>query len=187
MNKLIPLFILAVAIFPLTTAAQNDTLQNQQAKVDSILSQMQNDIDGGTQSIPDSIISVPTATQLQLLSDSTLAMYDNAMHAYYEYRVSGFAHRKDVFAWQLFSTKFTFWCVLFLVFSGICFSAIQFYKSMSREVMEGQPVPESITEFEASASGVKITSPVLGVIILVISLAFFYLYLVYVYPISEIF
>jgi hypothetical protein len=31
-----------------------------------------------------------------------------------------------------------------------------------------------------------VSSPVLGVIILVISLGFFYLYLVYVYPISEI-
>jgi len=31
-----------------------------------------------------------------------------------------------------------------------------------------------------------VSSPVLGVIILVISLAFFYLYLVFVYPIKEI-
>jgi len=31
-----------------------------------------------------------------------------------------------------------------------------------------------------------VASPVLGVVILVISLAFFYLYLVYVYPIEEI-
>jgi hypothetical protein len=51
----------------------------------------------------------------------------------------------------------------------------------------GPTEPESITEFEASAKGIKVSSPVLGVIILVISLAFFYLYLVYVYPISEIF
>lgn len=187
MTKLILFFPLVLLVLPHSATAQNDTVQNQQAKVDSILGQMQDDIDSGTQSIPDSIISPPTAMQQQMLSDSTLDMYQNAMYAYYEYRVSGFAHRKDVFAWQLFSTKFIFWCVLFLVFSGICFSAIQFYKSMSREEIDGQPPSESITEFEASASGVKITSPVLGVIILVISLAFFYLYLVYVYPISEIF
>jgi len=31
-----------------------------------------------------------------------------------------------------------------------------------------------------------VSSPVLGVVILVISLAFFYLYLVHVYPISEL-
>jgi hypothetical protein len=39
---------------------------------------------------------------------------------------------------------------------------------------------------DLSTAGLKVSSPVLGVIILVISLAFFYLYLVYVYPISEI-
>jgi hypothetical protein len=37
------------------------------------------------------------------------------------------------------------------------------------------------------AASVKVSSPVLGVIILFIALAFFSLYLVYVYPISEIF
>lgn len=169
---------------------QNDSAAvNQQAKVDSILGQMQQEMNNEQQSttIPDSIISPPTSTQQQLLNDSTLAMYQDAMYAYYEYRVSGFKHRKEVFAWQLFSTKLIFWCVLFLVFSGICFSAIQFYKSLRREPAEGAPPPESVTEFEASAKGLKITSPVLGVIILVISLVFFYLYLVYVYPISEIF
>lgn len=40
---------------------------------------------------------------------------------------------------------------------------------------------------ELSTSGIKVSSPVLGVIILALSLAFFYLYLVYVYPIKEIF
>ena len=44
-----------------------------------------------------------------------------------------------------------------------------------------------VTSFSASATGISVSSPVLGVIILVISLAFFYLYLVYVYPISELF
>jgi hypothetical protein len=38
---------------------------------------------------------------------------------------------------------------------------------------------------ELSTGGLKISSPVLGVIILGLSLAFFYLYLVYVYPIAE--
>jgi hypothetical protein len=43
------------------------------------------------------------------------------------------------------------------------------------------------TEFSLSLSDVKVRSPVLGVIILTISLAFFYLYLVHVYPIRNVF
>jgi hypothetical protein len=176
----------------LTLSAQNDsgidTTIDQNNRIDAILNQMQQEMQAPeSQSLPDSIITPPTAAQLQLFDDTTLGIYQEALHAYYEYRVSGFQHRKEVFAWQLFSTKLIFWSVLFLVFSGICFSGIQFYKSISREWPEGTASPESVTEFEASAKGIKVTSPVLGVIILVISLAFFYLYLVYVYPISEIF
>ncbi|CAN5446515.1 hypothetical protein BH23BAC3_BH23BAC3_07660 [soil metagenome] len=183
------LFIL-IPILPLI--AQNgsgsDTTMDQNNRVDAILNQMQQEMQTPeSQSLPDSIITPPTAAQLQLFDDSTLAIYQDALYAYYEYRVSGFQHRKEVFAWQLFSTKLIFWSVLFLVFSGICFSGIQFYKSISRKWPEGTATPESVTEFEASAQGIKISSPVLGVIILVISLAFFYLYLVHVYPISEIF
>lgn len=170
-------------------SAQPPDSTSQREAMDSILNEIeqQSQESAGSSGIPDSILKQPTAAQQQVLSDSTLAVYDEAMYAYYEYRVSGFEHRKKVFAWQLFSTKLTFWCVLLLVFCGICFSGIQFYKSMKAAPAGGGPPGGTPTEFEASAKGVKVTSPVLGVIILVISLAFFYLYLVYVYPIEEIF
>ncbi len=44
-----------------------------------------------------------------------------------------------------------------------------------------------ITEIEASLQGIRVSSPVLGVIILIISLLFFYLYLVHVYPINDVY
>jgi hypothetical protein len=54
--------------------------------------------------------------------------------------------------------------------------------------MKEKAGPEATsTTLEASATGIKLSSPVLGVIILALSLAFFYLYLVHVYPIEEIF
>lgn len=166
--------------------AQGDTAAQQEKTVDDLLNEMKDEIRQGS-AFPDSILSPPTTAQQQLFNDSTLAMYQNAMYAYYEYRVSGFKHRKDVFAWQLYSSKLIFWSVLLLVISGISFSGIQFYKSMRKSDAAVSNETETTTEFEASAKGIKVSSPVLGVIILVISLAFFYLYLVYVYPISEIF
>jgi hypothetical protein len=39
-------------------------------------------------------------------------------------------------------------------------------------------------EIEVSASGAKVSTPVIGVIILTLSLAFFYLYLKFVFPIE---
>jgi hypothetical protein len=165
---------------------QVDSLNSQNKSVQDILNEIKSEMNGAA-NFPDSILSPPTSAQQQLFDDSTMAMYQNALYAYYEYRVSGFKHRKEVFAWQLYSSKLIFWSVLLLVISGISFSGVQFYKSMRKTGSAGPTEPESITEFEASAKGIKVSSPVLGVIILVISLAFFYLYLVYVYPISEIF
>ncbi len=95
-----------------------------------------------------------------------------------EYYETGLAHRNDVFAWQFYSSIVIFVVVLFLVGMGIYFAWVQF--------KAGEGSPES-NEIEVSLTGVKVSSPILGVIILVLSLAFFYLYLLHVFPISEIF
>ena len=124
-----------------------------------------------------------------LKDEKTNALYLKAWQAYYDYLSQGLAYRLKVFRWQALSSIIIFYTVLVLVFAGILFSGIQFYKSMRFSADKGQngKADQPLTEFEASASGIKVSSPVLGVIILVISLAFFYLYLVYVYPIQETF
>ena len=124
-----------------------------------------------------------------LQDEKTRSLYLKSWQAYYDYLSEGLAYRLKVFRWQALSSIIIFYSVLFLVFAGILFSGIQFYKSMkfAGKKEEDGKTNQALTEFEASASGIKVSSPVLGVIILVISLAFFYLYLVYVYPIQETF
>jgi hypothetical protein len=130
----------------------------------------------------------PVAPPEWLNDPATNQAFLRAMAEYYAYRTSGLEHRRRVFEWQLFSSKVTFVGVLLLVGAGIVFAAIQFRAGLVRrgapghESSDGEPV----TQLELATTGIKVTSPVLGVIILVISLAFFYLYLVYVYPISEL-
>ncbi len=126
----------------------------------------------------------PVAPPEWLKDPATNQLFLDAMGAYYRYRSAGLEHRSRVFEWQLFSSKVIFATVLMLVGAGMAFAAIQFRAGMRRA--RGEEVQE-VTEVNLSATSVKVSSPVLGVIILVISLAFFYLYLVYVYPISEIF
>ncbi len=89
----------------------------------------------------------------------------------------GLLHRTDVIEWQHISTQIIFFTVLFLVGSGIYFAWVQFKNGTGSQ---------ENNEIEISMQGIKVSSPVLGVIILVLSLAFFYLYLRYVYPINEI-
>lgn len=128
---------------------------------------------------------IPAAPPEWLSDPESVAAFREALHGYYGYRSSGYQHRQRVFAWQLFSSKVIFATVLVLVFSGIAFAALQFYAGFRRQV--ASELPEAVTQLDLSTTGLKVSSPVLGVIILVLSLAFFYLYLVHVYPIAEIF
>lgn len=122
-----------------------------------------------------------------LLADSlTNKKYQAALQEYYDYHVYGLKHRMKVFSWQLFSSKLIFVVVLILVFAGIYFAAVQFHVGI-KQAREKSEEYNDRTELSASMEGIKVSSPVLGVIILVISLAFFYFYLVYVFPIEDIF
>lgn len=119
-------------------------------------------------------------------SAATTEAYQATLQAYYAYRKAGYEHRLGVFAWQSLSTKIIFVVVLLLVLAGIYFAAIQFHAGLRRR--DGaDPASPAETELSLSLSEVKVRSPVLGVIILTISLAFFYLYLVHVYPIRNVF
>lgn len=111
--------------------------------------------------------------------------YLQALREYYVYRVEGLKHRRQVFKWQLLSAKMIFVTVIIIVMAGLYFAWVQFHIGM-KSLVRGKSSENS--EFSASLEGgIKISSPVLGVVILSISLAFFYLYLVYVYPIEDIF
>jgi len=118
-------------------------------------------------------------------SPETKQAYQVSLQAYYAYRQAGYQHRLGVFAWQSLSTKLIFVVVLLLVLAGIYFAAIQFHAGLRRG--HGDPGKPEDTELSVSLSEFKVRSPVLGVIILTISLAFFYLYLVHVYPIQNVF
>lgn len=111
----------------------------------------------------------------------TQRLYEKALQDYYRYRSHGLEHRKAVFSWQLFSAKMIFAIVVFLVVCGVVFAGIQFRVGLARNVdnLGG--------DIEVKADSLKVSSPVLGVIILFLSLAFFYFYLVYIYPIENVF
>lgn len=117
----------------------------------------------------------------------------------YEYAKSSFDHRRALFDWQLWSGYFIFAIVVIIVFVGLYFSWLQFSdtrrhlllsrkraaagKVVSSADLDTQSLQSSV---EAGPDGIKVSSPVLGVIILMISVAFFYLYLVHVYPITAV-
>jgi hypothetical protein len=148
---------------------------------------------------------VPDMPRLEKLDQTTRDKYGEALRAYYDYRISGYRHRQALFAWQLWASRLIFWLVVILVSCGVFFSGVQFFRTpvrprsrrgrVSRKTKETKTEGEDdvafdeseVIELGASMEGVKVKSPVLGVVILTISFAFFYLYLLYVYPIVDTF
>lgn len=131
--------------------------------------------------LPESPVSIA-------LDEETREAYLSSLRKYYGYRAAGLDHRKAVFQWQLFSAKVIFVAVLALVALGMYFAAVQFNIDMRKRGKNAEDANQSTdTQIELNTTGIKLTSPVLGVAILALSLGFFYLYLVFVYPIEDIF
>ena len=128
------------------------------------------------------IASYSTSPNSDFLTTESNVKKIDYENSFYEYMIFSVKHREKVFAWQLFSSKIIFLIVMILVIVGIFFSWLQFRKGFS----ENDSGEDTQTELELSTSGFKIKSSILGLIILIISLAFFYMYLLYVYPIDTV-
>ena len=145
---------------------------------------------------------LPYGVHFEDLDEPTREKYIELINKYLQYQTSAYQHREKVFAWQHCSSQIIFVVVIILVFTAIYFSWLQFRQSLessrtkskkqkhqdkkAKDTSDTTAETVGATQLEASIKGIKVSSPILGVVILVISLLFFYLYLVHVYPISEI-
>lgn len=102
--------------------------------------------------------------------------------AVYDDHIALLDYNRRVFEWQMTSTIVSFWMVIALVVAGLAFAGVQFWRAMRATAGD----PGMTTDLELGTKGLKVSSPVLGVIILTISLGFFYLYLRHVYPIEHV-
>ena len=144
--------------------------------------------------------SSASASTAQLdLDAATRAKQQEALRAKYEYQAFSYAHAQRTFDFQYETGKIIFWVVLLIVFSGLGFSAVQFYVGLrhpldkrttndnqSKDAQPPAAEDPGVSEFEASLQGIKLKSSVLGLLILAMSMVFFYLYLKFVYQISNI-
>ena len=92
------------------------------------------------------------------------------------YDVFALRHAQRTYEWQFWASIFIFFLVIIAVGLGLWMSFLHFYEG--RKGGGGT--------MKLSREGVEVSSPVIGLLILVVSLAFFYLYLTQVYPITEV-
>lgn len=170
----------AFAAAPSSSGAPTGTID-----VDQALDKLKN-MDSSTEKLSSEELPKPEAMIQNLSYSATEELKAELGRAIYADYIASLEHDRRVFNWQLTSSRITFWIVLMLVGAGIVFSALQFYKSFRLSAKADGQDQNQLTELEISTGGVKVSSPVLGVIILVISLAFFYLFLVHVYPVKYV-
>ncbi|MDN3670709.1 hypothetical protein QWY93_15400 [Echinicola jeungdonensis] len=96
-----------------------------------------------------------------------------------EYKLFSLEHRKKVFNWQYYSSIIIFVTVLLIVYSGLILSFMHFRQSLKSDL-------DNETELEIGKTGIKVKSSIIGIIILLISVSFLYLYLAHVYQIKEV-
>jgi hypothetical protein len=127
----------------------------------------------------------PDPGEIALRDSITRGRYLKTVQAYFEYRQLGYQQRLRVFHWQHGSSIAIFVVVLGLVMLGMYFAWMQFHRLGPASVLP--PEPSEASEIELGLQKVRVRSSVLGVLILALSLGFFYLYLAFVYPIHDVF
>jgi len=181
LNVFLPLVVLLVmsassyAVDEIVTAAQNEPPTDTRPLSDFVFA----DESIANAKNSSSSKTFPDIWCGKIDDEITMASCWKAYRNSFDYFKVGLSHRERVLKWQHFSTRVILVVVLLLVSVGLYFAWAQFHTGMNTR-------NETSTELELSSKGLKISSPVLGVIILVISLAFFYLYLIFVYPIKEL-
>jgi hypothetical protein len=113
----------------------------------------------------------------------------------YRYESERLKHRKWVFRFQLIATNVSFVMVITIVSFGIRFAYVQFsreFPKVSNVATSGQSSssiqssPSSVTDIEISLARIKVSSSILGVVILGLAMGFFYLYIRFVFPIQGV-
>lgn len=104
------------------------------------------------------------------IDPDVLKAYKQAQIKQYESLVTQVDLVNQAFYEQRIISRFSLGLVAFVVISGVVFSALQLWQTIK---VAGSPLSNDV---EISASRIKLTTSVIGLIVLGISLAFFYIY-----------
>ena len=103
------------------------------------------------------------------------------------------AYARRGWEWHLFSTQFLFVMVMAIVIFGLWLTHTQFQRDYMPH--DGAPSPSPApspapapapSTFKLGPAGLELTSQVVGLLVLAISVAFFYFYVKEVYPMREV-
>lgn len=132
-----------------------------------------------------------TATVKPSSDDKLLILDEEYLQAYHDWKLYKIEIARQTFTFHYWSSLIIFGIVLGIVFMGLYLTWVQVTMRIDAERLreaqgnsDGKEKDREQHQVELSAEGLKLKSSVVGLSILTVSLGFFYLYLVHVYPIS---
>lgn len=137
----------------------------------------------------------PSIAAREATDPKVMSAYGDAQAAWYNYLAEGYRFRMRAFERQLTLSLWIFVIVTLLVTAGVVFAGFQLFaglfsrpKIMQEQAAaqaEGTEVPNGVTEIQLTATSFVVKTSILGVVVLTIACAFFFLYLKFVYPIQN--
>ena len=152
---------------------------------------------------PQSIVASPSSSQavagpptydelqrenefLKSKSYAAREAYDQFYYGKHAQRMAD--QRHQTFVWQARASEILIWIVVIVCLSGVVFSGYQLWRATSPKPFGGSTVKADgdplATNVELSWQNVRVTSSVIGLVVLVISVAYLYLFLKEVYQID---
>ena len=109
-----------------------------------------------------------------------------------EYEIWIINYKKKIYEYQYFSGQILLFISITVLVCGLYFSYVQFSDRINSnrlnnhgsENLENNDNDKSKTSLKIGAAGIEISSSIIGLLILCVSLAFFYLYIANIYPIE---
>ncbi|MGO7484080.1 hypothetical protein ACCT28_23050 [Rhizobium ruizarguesonis] len=102
--------------------------------------------------------------------------------SYYEAALGEAEIRREIYSNQPYQNSVMLWMVVIITVSGVMLSALQLLASY-RLAVKGRESMTSTTELSIARDKLAIRSSITGLLILTVSLAFFFVYVVFVYTI----
>jgi hypothetical protein len=183
-TKLICTAALTVGVSTITIA-QTRKIEAQQPTIQQIQTQISILID----QIKDIRRNIHHQNSIDEINNERITdAYINAKLKEYEFNTDMYQINKDTFIQQRYASYVILLLVVIITLSGIWMSWYQLSNAAMpaerREINDGQKLTDSTVDI--SITNIKLTSSVVGVLILLISLSFFYLFIKEVYPISYV-
>jgi hypothetical protein len=89
-------------------------------------------------------------------------------------------YTQSMLAWVLYASNFSLWLVSIIVIAGVTFSGLQLWQAAKLDA------PQAETRLEIATNQFRLTSSVVGIVLLGMSFFFFYLFVKEIYTVKPI-